>query len=459
LGLPLTDRGFHHSVLSEFRTRLIQGSMEEHILDKLLGHFQQHGLLKARGQQRTDSTHVLAAIRAMTRLECVGETLRCALNALAVAAPEWTRAHTPADWVDRYAPRMEDYHLPSSQAEREQLACQIGEDGRALLQAIYAASAPAWLRQLPAIEILRQVWLQNYLVTAAGQLHWRQSGNLPPAARFISSPYDADARYSKKRSTSWVGYKVHLTETCDELAPRIITHVETTAAPISDDTVTPIIHAALQEKGLLPSIHTVDTGYVDAELLVSSAQDYGVELVGPTRQDYRWQAQQGEGFAAQDFQIDWEQQEATCPGGHTSQSWTPAVDKRENPVIKIKFSTRDCRPCPLRSQCTRAKSARRTITVRPEAQHKALLAARAQEQTERFADTYAQRAGVEGTVSQGVRVSGLRRSRYLGLAKTHLQHILTAAALNLMRVICWLAGEPLAPTRQSTFAQLHAVLT
>jgi transposase len=219
------------------------------------------------------------------------------------------------------------------------------------------------------------------------------------------------------------------------------------------------IHAALEAKGLLPATHTVDTGYIDAELLITSHQDYGVELIGPTRDDYQWQAQAAQGFAAKDFVIDWDHQQATCPGGHTSSSWTPAVDKGTNDVIKIKFSTRDCQPCPLRAQCTRAKTARRTLTIRPEAQYKALQAAREQEQSEAFQAQYAQRAGIEGTISQSVRVSGLRQARYLGLMKTHLQHILTGVAINIIRVIRWLNDEPLAQTRTSAFALLHAAPT
>jgi transposase len=459
LGLELTDAGFHHSVLSEFRTRLVEGSQAEFLLNKLLTHFQEHGLLKARGQQRTDSTHVLGAIRAMTRLACVGETLRAALNALAVVAPAWLGTHSQPDWVDRYGSRIEESRLPASEASRQAYAEVIGADGLALFTALDDPTAPAWLRTVPAVETLRRVWLQNYFWTSEGHLVWRQADNIPPAALFISSPYDLAAHYSKKRSTAWVGYKVHLTETCDEHAPHLIIQVETTTAPVADDAMTAPIHAALQTKGLLPATHLVDTGYVDAELLTTSQEDYGVDLVGPTRDDYHGQAQAAQGFAAKDFVIDWEHQQATCPGGHTSSSWTPAVDKRTNEVIKIKFSTRDCQPCPLRAQCTRAKSARRTITIRPEAQYKALQAARAREQSEAFQVQYAQRAGIEGTISQGVRVSGLRQARYIGLMKTHLQHILTGAAINIIRAIRWLNDEPLAQTRTSAFAQLHALPT
>ena len=200
--------------------------------------------------------------------------------------------------------------------------------------------------------------------------------------------------------------------------------------------MTPDIHQELAERDLLPGCHIVDTGYLDAELLVTITERYGVDLLGPTRKDYHWQARAGQGFDAQGFTINWDDEHATCPAGRTSISWTPAIDKRRNHVVKIKFSKRDCGPCPLRAQCTRSRKAasRRTITVRPQDQYEALRAAREREKTDAYAEEYARRAGVEGTLSQAVRRCGLRRSRYVGLARTHLGHVLTATAVNFVRI-------------------------
>src|SRR5262249_22127876 len=150
LGLELTDPGFDPSVLSEFRTRLIAGAAEQRLLDMLLDRCRERGWLKARGRQRTDSTHVLARVRAVNRLECVAETLRAALNSLAVAAPEWLRAHSRAEWVGRYGRRLDDSRMPTGQEERQAYARQIGQDGSALLAAAYASEAPDWLRRVPA---------------------------------------------------------------------------------------------------------------------------------------------------------------------------------------------------------------------------------------------------------------------------------------------------------------------
>jgi transposase len=251
-----------------------------------------------------------------------------------------------------------------------------------------------------------------------------------------------------------VGYKVHLTETCEDDAPHLIVHVATTPAPVADGAVTPVIHAALRGSELLPDKQIADTAFVDAELLVDSRREYGVDLIGPTRPDYRWQSRAGEGFAASDFTIDWDQQEATCPEGRTSLSWSPAVDRGHNEVIKIKSSAKDCGACPARDRCTEAK--RRSITVRPRDQYEALHAARSREASAEYRADYNRRAGIEGTISQGVRACGLRRSRYIGEAKAHLQHIATAAAINVTRISDWLAERPREVTRTSAFARLMA---
>jgi len=204
LSLELTDPGFDFSVLSEFRTRLVESEQGERLLSALLEQCQERGWLKARGKQRTDSTHVLAAIGTINRLECAGETLRAALNALAVVAPDWLRAQVPVEWYERYGSRMEEYHLPKEASKRQALAEQIGMDGSCLLEAIRDASAPAWLREVPAVEVLRRVWVQQFLVEGS-QVRWRANDNIPPASRLISSPYDPEAHLSIKRSSVWTG--------------------------------------------------------------------------------------------------------------------------------------------------------------------------------------------------------------------------------------------------------------
>jgi transposase len=251
---------------------------------------------------------------------------------------------------------------------------------------------------------------------------------------------------------------VHITETCEDDLPHLITHVDTTIGPAADGAATPKIHAALQQRGLLPGTHIVDTGFLDAELLVESRDHYGVDLLGPTRLDYHWQAREGAGFDAQHFQIDWDQHHATCPAGKTSTGWTSVIDTRGNPVIKVKFSTKDCRPCDKLTQCVRStkRYPRRTLTIRPQQPYQALQAARQREATEAFRAEYARRAGIEGTISRGTRSVRLRRTRSIGLMRVHLGHILTAVGLNVLRLGEWLLATARAKTRLTPFARLMA---
>jgi DDE family transposase len=249
------------------------------------------------------------------------------------------------------------------------------------------------------------------------------------------------------------GDKVHLTESCDEDQPRLITHVETSLAGKGDVDVTPVIHQALQDKQLLPKEQLTDTNSAESKQFVASQLDYGIDLIAPTRVDNKWQGQAKQGFDASSFQLDWQTQKATCPTGHKSSSWTPALDRRDKEVIKIKFSTKDCQACSCRSQCTQTD--RRTITVRKEDHHLALQKARARQHTPEFGKLSHKRAGIEATMSQGVRAFGMRRSRYEGLAKTHLQQVGIAAAINVVRIVAWLDGDEPAPTRLSAFQRLY----
>ena len=238
----------------------------------------------------------------------------------------------------------------------------------------------------------------------------------------------------------------------------MITHVETVSAPTADGEATPQVHEDLRRKDLLPAVHLVDTGFLDAELIATSKREFGVDLFGPTRPDVTWQAKEGTGFDAQRFAIDWERERATCPAGKISTGWTPAIDKRTNHVIKITFSSTDCRVCASRHLCMRSTKqyARRTVTIRTREHDEALQARRTEETMPAYAAEYRRRAGIEGTISQGVRRSGLRRSRYVGFAKTHLDHVFTAVAINDVRVADWLADVPRARTRRSKFAALMA---
>jgi transposase len=311
LGLELTDAGLDASVLVDFRARLVASEQARLLFEVLLNRLREAKLVKARGRQRTDSTHVLAAVQALHRLECVGETLRHALDTLARMAPDWVRTQAEPDWWERYGRRFEDSRLPTARTERYALAEQIGSDGHHLLRAVFE-QAPDWMRHIPAIETLRQVWVQQFQ-WMDGILRWREAGHLPPASRMIYSPYDVEARYGKKRDTEWKGYKAHLTECCDPDLPLVITDVQTTSAATTDFEVLPTVQADLAKRSLLPHEHLVDSGYMSAEHIVVGQREHDVQLLGPVRPDPSWQAKTAGAFGTPAFTIDWENRIAHCP--------------------------------------------------------------------------------------------------------------------------------------------------
>ncbi len=476
LGMELDDPGFDASALSEFRARLIEHGLEEKALDLLLSALKDRGMVKAGGKQRTDSTRVLAAVRDLNRLELAGETLRAALEALACAAPDWLADVVPVrEWAERYGPRTDSWHPPASKTKREEMALVYGRDGFTLLGAVHAPHAPVWLRELPAVQVLRTVWLQNYhcTVTETGtEVTRRESRDLPPGRLRLTSPYDTDARNGLKQGSWWTGYKVHISETCDDTAddqegvtdrgtcpagkgepPRIITNIATAAATVTDAEMTEPIHHMLATRDLLPAEHYLDSGYPSAELIVGMKKNFGVALITPVLLNSSPQARAGTGFDRTAFTIDWDNRQATCPRGKTSTWWSPA-SQRGTKAIVVKFDKETCRSCPVRDQCTRSKTGGRTLSLQPRELQEALDHARVQQADEQWRAKYATRAGIEGTIHQAVAVTGIRRARYRGLHKTHLEHVFSAVALNLIRLDAWWNGHPLDRTRTSHLAQL-----
>jgi transposase len=320
------------------------------------------------------------------------------------------------------------------------------------------------VRELPIIATLRQTWQRHYdrsgdATAPAGapvprRVRWKTNQDLPPAAQGIESPYDVEARYRHKRDTQWTGYMVHISETCDPAAPHLLTHVHTTPATVHEAQCTAPIQQALREKGVPPGEHLVDAAYVSAELLVHSRDEQDITLRGPTRPSQGWQRQVAGAYTLEQFTVDWERQQVCCPQGKWSTRWHERVEPHGTPYINASFSRDVCHACPARPLCTQAKQRGRQLRLPPRDQYEALTAARAWDASAAGKAQYAQRAGIEGTLSQGVRAFGLRRTRYWGLAKTHLQHVATAAAMNVERIVAWLDEQPLAPTRRSRFAAL-----
>ena len=485
LGLELEDPGFDASVLSEFRSRLVAGDLTCLALDALLERLAGLGLVKPSSRQRTDSTHVLGAIRELNRLELAGESLRAALEALAAAAPGWLAGVIGPSWQQVYGARIDDLHLPESKAGRQDLMIRYGADGYYLLEQVHGPGAPAWLRELPAVQALRRIWIQQFYreITDGRQEVRRreklpEGDGLPPGRDLLISPYDLDARYGIKRETGWGGYKVHFTETCDDPGkragasadegpapgtgvrrgdrPNLVTSVVTTEATVPDSAMTTPVHQQLEERHLLPGEHLAGSGYPPAELIIHAARVFGITLVSPMLLDTSAQARAGAGYDKAAFAFDFDARQATCPQGVTSSAWSPCRQHHDEAIV-VSWPKNACMPCPARQLCTSGQ--RRQITIRPRELHEALAAARAEQTTAQWKARYAARAGVEGTMRQATHVTGIRRARYLGLPKTQLEHNIAAAAINMIRMDAYWTGHPLDRTRSSHLARLDFTLT
>ena len=443
LHLALDDMGFDSSVLSDFRGRLEQHGQVQALYEQVLKRLAALGLVKKGGKQRTDSAAVLAATQLLNRVQLVAETMRLAVEALSVYRPEWLRLIALPHWYERYSLMLTSFRLPRAKAQQEQLALDIGRDGFHLLDALQRPDAPSQAATLPEVIVLAQVWEQQFERHDDGP-RWRTKADKPPAGQVIVSPHDPEARFTVHDAKSWTGYAVHWTETCDADLPHIITHVATTATDVRDVEMLPQIHADLQRLDLLPSAHWVDGGYASVGNVVASAADYGVRLIGPLPGDSSWQARTLGGITLEQFHIDHEKQQATCPQGQKSHKWRVYTDA-DPPFIQIEFPKAVCQTCAVRELCTHSKAEGRKLTLSPH--YETLQAGRRQQQTAEFAAAYTLRAGIEGTVSAMIRAHGARRTRYKGAAKTHMQNLLIATAANLRRTALWLMGERPGTTR------------
>jgi transposase len=469
LGLELTDPGFDHSVLSEFRDRIAQDDHADRLLTVLVQRLVEAGLIKQRGRIRTDSTHVLAAVRQLNRVELVGETLRVALEDLADADDQWLGTLVTAQWARRYGRPVRYDQIPREKDKLAAHVLEVGRDGMTILQAVFADTAPWRLRKLPAVQVLRQVWVQQYWTDSDGNLAWRapkssrdrqsrhgrprrsasdqqtdrETGQdtdeviarVPWSGLEIVSPHDPEARYCRKEGKTttkaeWVGYRDHQSETCDEDRPNVIVHVLTRPAPVQDIDALEAIHAGLATSGLTPVEHLVDAGYVTPDIIHHTAQRWNIALIGPVRADPRGRA----GFTKEDFHINWDDHTVTCPNGITSPPWKPTLGDGK-PRLSVLFPRAACRACPDRQSCTGdANGKGRHLTLLPQPLQEIQTRNRADQHTDEWKARYALRAGCEATVSETTRAHGLRACRYKGLAKTHVQHVLTAAGTNVLRL-------------------------
>ena len=491
LHLPLAHPGFDASVLCEFRQRLVTHQAERRVFDAFLRRLKERGFLKGRAVQRTDSLAIIAAVRELSLLELVMETLRLALEAVPRHDPAWLKAHVPEDWLHHYGPWTQAERLiretgSRASAEAQRLLSRAGQDGFALLEALEAEDA-ALLRSLAAVDVLRTVWTQQYQrseprqgplpaasgaesnktveadVKAEADVKIRSSVQTRPApalddgqrGRVIITPHDPQARWATKQGHAWAGYKLHLTETATEDAPLLITDLDIVAAAAHDSQAVDPIQARLRACGLLPDTHLADAGYVNG-LTIQSSLGCGVSLLGPISADILGPARKDTILPPEAFAIDVENQQATCPGGHSARLWSlyQRSSRKGRSLIAIAWDKQTCSQCPLRSQCLPPGQVQRVLRLSP--YYTLLTNRRAEQKTVAFRERYRRRAGIEATFSHLVNVHRARRTPYCGAAKTLCRYAALAVGVNLRRVALWEAGQRPQRQRLSPLARLLA---
>jgi transposase len=433
LALPMADAGFHHSVLEEFRQRLMVDDRAMGLLEALLAAADEAGLTRRGGRGRTDSTHVIAELRRLCRWELLGETVRLALDEVAGMAPGWLGPRIRPGWEQRYGRRVEASRLPKGEDTRWAWADQVAADGADILADIAGDPDAAWLAHLPQVQALASIWDQQCVADTAGVWHVRKECLLAGADRILS-PHDPEARWSTKRATTWEGYKFHGTESCDDDLPHLITDVQTTAATTQDVVMLETIQADLLDRDRAPSEQYADTGYVTAEA-IRAAATVGITVIGPVVCDSSWQAKAGRGFDRARFVVDWDTRSAICPMGKPAARWRDQPGEHGTGAA-IRFADADCAACPRRTDCTHGVQGRQ-ITLPPRDVHEIQLANRASQTDPDWRRGYNVRAGVEGTLSEAVRGYGLRHTPHRGLARTHVRHVLLACGMNAARIADW----------------------
>lgn len=454
LSLPLEDGGFDASIVSEFRQRLTEQQQAGVLLEKLVQTGLQEGWIHSNSKVRTDSTHILAKVRRLNQLELVGETLRATLDALSDLEPAWVRSHVPVEWAQRYGLLINERRLPKSEAERERWAKQVGADGFALLHLLQEPETPAALRHVPQVQTLQTVWQQCSQRDAHSQVQWRDGPPLPAKERLVS-PYETQARVGCKGKQTWVGYRTHLTETCEAELPELLVQVQTTVAPINDVEQLRPIQLDMRRQSLQPREQWVDGGYLDSALALSSRQ-LGIEVLGPALSDQSWQARTPGGYTLKDFAIDWQEQVVRCPQGHESQSWEVFKSGKSAGSIRVLFAREICATCPVRTQCTRALQHGRQLSLPPPEQAEWLATNRQLQSDDAYRHRYGLRSGVEACISQAVRRLHARQARSRGQPAVHLQQVGCAVALNLIRLDAWWQRRPRGKLRRGRFGRLMA---
>ncbi|WP_307825290.1 transposase [Streptomyces sp. M2CJ-2] len=404
-------------------------------------------------------------MRDLTRLELITEAVRAALEEAARTAGHLLVGLVGLVDEERGRRYGRPVRLGKNPTRPKTRILAAGDDACRLPELIHR-HGPGY-RPGPQAEALRQIVVQNYYRDAAGRLRRRtpDDGGLPPSSSAVVSPYDTTARYVRHgHIIRWKGFAAHVTETCASDTINVITDVATTSAATNDAQALPGIHTRLARRGLLPAEHLVDGGYTSLVHLERAEREHQVTVSGPLPGNPTHWHRQNEGFDRDDFLIDFDRRQVTCPRGQVSQGWHgPYLTSSPTaaPLIVARFTKGQCRPCPDRPRCTSSRESARNVGFPPRELRDLQVRVRTEQRTPGWKACYAVRSGVEGTINEFAHGHGMRRCRYRGQPKAHLQHVLTAIAVNVERLSGRSVTEETSslrsPTAFQTFLDQHGI--
>jgi transposase len=438
LNLKINDPGFHPTSLVTFRGRLVDEKDGRLIFDGILQALHGAGLVKRKGKQRLDSTHIIGAVAKMGRLEVVRETVRLFLETvrcmnLQEPFNDWALFH------ERYI----DSDIAWHKISQSQIKTKFQQTGCDMLTLIKWMSKHRRLAEHDQAVLLQRVFLEQYELSVQGLERRKHEG-----AGVVKNPHDPEVKWSTKdptHKTGWEGYKAQIAESVPEgdacERPKgqpttgFLTEVTTTEATASDYAGREVVEERQEEHGLgVADELYVDAGYINDDTL-GEAHHQERTLMGPARPSNN---PSGELFTVDDFKVSVSERQAVCPAGHTSTQCS-RLENHETGQVNYRFKwSYHCDACPLKAQCTKARNGRRRLLVGEHHDH--LQQRRREMQTEAFQKAMHQRNGIEGTISEFARKGG-RRTRYRGLGKTSLCNYLHGAAINVKRWIRLLQYE------------------
>jgi len=436
LNRQLGDDMFHPTTLVNFRQRLLDHDLSQLGFTAVMEALIEAGLVARQSRQRLDSTQMFGRVSRMSRLDCVRESLRLALQELAPplkpeVRPEWW----PSLW-ERYVESQADYRAALETLARKLV--EAGSDAQQLLGWLATPAAQAFAGGTQ-VQLLARVFGEQFEVVAGTEAAQPKTKELLSSER-VQNPHDPDATYAAKgtgqQKKEHVGYKVQVAETVNEavLAPgeptgNFISGILTHAARESDEEGALKMEQEQQDMGLdKPPVQYVDAAYISTQELLKAAAE-GRELIGPApgaaaKDDPR--------FCTDHFNIQVEQRQAICPAGQQNSQCSRLEEQATGRVsYRFEWSTEACAQCPLRQQCLKADQKHRTLAVGE--QHTILQERRREQKTQPFKQRMKHRNAIEGTQSELVRAHGLRRARYRSLAKVKLQNYFIGAACNVKR--------------------------